>query len=284
MVSGPRTARTPWWRAAWFVLLAVACSWVPLFALLATTGDPAANVLSGALWVAGGLGPALAAVIVAAAADGGTGLRRLWHSLTRWRLGRWYLLLLAPAPVAVTAVVAAAAAGPAQIDIAGLAQWYLLPALFLGGVLLGGLEEIGWRGHLLPTLQERWSALAASVVVGLVWSAWHVPLFFLDNTTQASTSMGWFTVQAVGLSVVFTWLYNSSRGSTLLAVLVHGAVNAWYTAAVRGLAPDTLETFMPYAALLIAAAAALLLWRYGAAHLSRRQRATWSVPPAGART
>lgn len=66
-----------------FVLLALACSWVPWAVVLASTGDPSAGLSSGLLWAAGGFGPAAAAVIVAAATDGRAGLRRLWHGLRR---------------------------------------------------------------------------------------------------------------------------------------------------------------------------------------------------------
>lgn len=178
-------------------------------------------------------------------------------------------------------MLSAAALGGASVDRSGLAQWYLLPALFAGGVVLGGLEEVGWRGYLLPGLQDRWSALTASLAVGVVWAVWHAPLFLMSGTTQASTAFGWFMLQALGLSVVFTWLFNATGGSMLLAVLVHGALNAWYSAAVQWLAPDTVGTFMPYAALLTAIVAGLLVWRYGPAQLARQGRHAWRGSPAG---
>ena len=264
------------WAGA-FVVLSIACTWVPLFAVLRLTGDPTASSGSTALWVLGGLGPAIAAFAIAAAGDGREGIRALARGMLHWRLGRWYLLLLAPLPVGAAAVLIAAVTGPAELDMAGLAEWYLLPVLFVGGVILGGFEEVGWRGYLLPRLQERWSALTASVAVGLVWSVWHTPLFLMQGTTQASVSIVWFTVQAVALSIVLTWAYNSTRGSVLLAVLAHGALNAWYTAAVQWLAPDTLETFTAYAALILVAGAAVLLWHFGPRDLSAQPRNRWST-------
>ena len=263
--------------AACFVGLAFAFSWVPLGIVAVTTGDPTATPESVALWALAGLGPGLAAFVVATASEGRRGLATLLRGLRHWRVGRWYALLLAPLPVALAAVLIAVAVGPARLELAGPAEVALLPVLLLNGIAFGGLEEIGWRGYLLPRLQEHASALVASVLVGLVWSMWHAPLFLLEGTSQASASLFWFTVQAVALSILATWAYNGSDGSVLLLIGAHGALNASYAAAVRWLAPEALATFTPYAALLVAACAAVVLWRYGPESLSRRPRQRWSA-------
>lgn len=265
--------------SAWtrrFVSLALALSWAPWGMVLLVGGDPGVGG-SAVLWALGGLGPMVAAVLAAAASDGRAGIGRLGRGLLRWRVGRWYLLLLAGLPVGALAVLGAVTVGPATFDPAQLSRWLLLPVLFLSGVVAGGLEEIGWRGYLLPRLQGRHSALAASVLIGLVWSAWHAPLFLMEGTSQASASVVWFSVQAVALSVVLTWAYNSTGGSLLLAVLAHGSLNAWYSGTVLWLAPDAQGDFVPYASVLLVAAAAGILWRYGPDSLSGHPRQTW--PP-----
>ena len=154
----------------------------------------------------------LAAGISAAVFDSRLGLKWLLAGMRRWRVGRWYLLLLAPLPVAVTCAGAVAISTGQQAP--GFGDWLMLPLLFLSGVVFGSLEEIGWRGYLLPVLQQRWSALVSSLAIGLLWALWHVPLFFLVGTTQASTSPVWFTLQAVGLPIVLGWVFNGSGGNT----------------------------------------------------------------------
>jgi uncharacterized protein len=121
-----------------FVVTALLVSWVPWLVLLASSGDPFAGPTSMLLWILGGYGPPLAACLVVVVDDGRPSLGRLLHGLGSWRLGRWYLVLLLPLPVAIVAVVAAVAAGDAAVEVAGPTHWMLVPAMLLGGVLLGG--------------------------------------------------------------------------------------------------------------------------------------------------
>lgn len=280
---GPRAARPGWQRSAAFLLLAFVLSWMPWLALVATTGDALAGPGSTALWVAGGFGPTVAALLVAGLFDGRAGLRELIGGLRRWRLGRWYLALVLPLPVALLAVVVTVSTGPASLEVAGLGHWLLLPVMLLGGVLLGGLEEVGWRGYLLPRLQTAVGPVVASVVIGLVWALWHTPLFVLDSTSQTSFSPTWFTLHAVALSLVLTWVYNGSGGSVLLAVLFHGVVNGSYGAAVGGIAPEALDGFLAPTTVAFAVIAAVVFVRFP--HLGGpggRPRAT--LPAVGAVT
>ena len=91
-------------------------------------------------------------------------------------------------------------------------------------------EEIGWRGFAQDRLQARWSPLQASVVIGLVWALWHVPLFFVPGTFQYQ--LGWhsprfwiFSASLIPLSIVMTWVYNRAGRSTLAAALIHFSGN-----------------------------------------------------------
>ncbi|TVP64402.1 MAG: CPBP family intramembrane metalloprotease [Nitriliruptor sp.] len=246
-------------RAVAFVLLAILLSWLPLGLLLVTDGDPAAGAGAMVLWLLGGLGPGLAAVLLSWHHEGRAGLRRILSSLTRWRLGRHGWLLLVPLVVGLLGVAVAVWVGEASWEIAGPSYLLLVPVLLVGGVVFGGLEEIGWRGHLQPLLQVRLSGLAAALVVGVVWSVWHAPLFLLSGTTQATSSPVWFTLGGLALAVLFAWVWNISGGNLLLLVLLHGALNGWYTAAVQGLAPEALGAGFELVTALAAAGLALVL-------------------------
>jgi membrane protease YdiL (CAAX protease family) len=91
--------------------------------------------------------------------------------------------------------------------------------------LLGGplFEEVGWRGFLLDELQRCRPVLVSTVVVALVWAAWHLPLLISEPTDQRPPLP--FLVWILGQAFVLTWIYNTSAGSVLLAILFHTAVN-----------------------------------------------------------
>jgi membrane protease YdiL (CAAX protease family) len=90
-------------------------------------------------------------------------------------------------------------------------------------VLTNG-EEMGWRGYALPRLQAKHSALVSSLIVGVIWSAWHLPKF-IGMGLSSEHSFAWFTVAHLALAVLYTWLYNNTRGSLLLVALFHAVGN-----------------------------------------------------------
>jgi membrane protease YdiL (CAAX protease family) len=92
------------------------------------------------------------------------------------------------------------------------------------------IEELGWRGYLLDRLQEKYSALASSLILGILWSLWHLPTFFIRDSYQASLGIGtpafwWFFAGIIPLTFVFTWIYNNTNRSTLAVILFHAMVN-----------------------------------------------------------
>lgn len=258
-----------------FVVLALTFSWGPWGVLLLTTADHTADGRSWLLWGLGGLGPAVAAFAVVGVAEGRVGIRNRLARLRRWRLGRFGWLLLAPLAVGLAAVVLLVGATDAAWDAAGPGFLVTVPLLLIAGVFFGGLEELGWRGELQPRLQRRMHPAVAAVVVGLVWTLWHAPLFLLDSTTQAGTAAGWFTLGAIALSVVFAAVLNASGGNVVLLVLLHGALNGWYGVVVQGLAPDVLDAgFGAVTAVVASSIAVLVLWRSGGSLYAPRGEAS----------
>lgn len=287
MTRIPTAPRTSWHDAAdasgvlRFGVAAFVLSWVPWGALLALGGNPTAGALDSALWILGGFGPALAAVAVAWR-DGPGHVRQLLAGLLRWRVGaRWYAALLIPLGVGLLAATLAILVGSAQREAADVGSALLLiaPLFLLNTVVLGGNEEIGWRGYALPRLQQRMSALAASLLLGIVWVAWHAPLFFMTETTQRELTPPMFVANAMALSAILTWLYNGTAGSLLLAVLFHGAINTWYSVTLAGLVPDSPQAFVTAATIVAVAFAIGLVALYGPRSLSRGTRSrTGSAP------
>jgi hypothetical protein len=156
--------------------------------------------------------------------------------MVRWRVGlQWYAVaLFLPVAIVLVALYLVALLGGPTPTAAAFAGWYTLPLIFLSTTLLKGpfTEEPGWRGFLLPRLQSFYSPLVASLVVGVIWASWHLPLLISDPTSQRPPLQ--FFVLVVAQSVVFTWVYNGTRGSVLLVILMHGAFNSFAGFLVRG--------------------------------------------------
>jgi membrane protease YdiL (CAAX protease family) len=126
--------------------------------------------------------------------------------------------------------------GGPTVDWSGLQPLYtVVPGMIMLIILAGFGEEFGWRGFALPRLQTRYNALVSSIIVGTLWSIWHIPLYFLEGSLQYAFRMDaglipvilGYTVWLIAWSIQYTWLFNNTKGSVLLAAVFHGAGNAW---------------------------------------------------------
>ncbi|HVG47532.1 MAG TPA: CPBP family intramembrane glutamic endopeptidase, partial [Rubellimicrobium sp.] len=178
---------------------------------------PYARAEDGIPWFT--FGPAIAAILMAALIGGWSALKTLLASVIRWHVAPvWYLVALGlPFLIQLVAVwlnPRFGAPAPNWSAIPPLAQ--VLPMVALFAVFSGPLgEEIGWRGFALPRLLERHSALMASLILGAVWAVWHLPLILVDDFTTYGAFM------PVIAAIVFTWVHQNTRGSVLLAILMH---------------------------------------------------------------
>ena len=188
------------------------------------------------LWhFAGAFGPLLAAVIVAIATEGASGLRRLGSSLIRWQAPlRWwaFTLLFSPGLFLAAAAVMRLVDGEwldfgqfgSITEYPGVAGWIGLPVWIL---TFGLGEETGWRGYALPRLQQGgWSAMRATYLVGGLWALWHLPTFSYNYDEFGPFIFIGFFIGIMAGAVLLTSLYNSTGGSLLLCVLWHGIYNA----------------------------------------------------------
>lgn len=121
----------------------------------------------------------------------------------------------------VAALVTVLLGRPADIRPVGLNALVLVTFVMVVG------EEVGWRGFALPALLERVRVLPASIVLGLLWGAWHLPTFFLPNMPQASFPLPAYLLHTTALSVVFAWLFFRTQGSVFYATFLHGSVNTF---------------------------------------------------------
>ncbi len=254
--------------------------WIPL--VLAEHGLMAVPIAPTLLLFAGTYAPTITAIGLTVWRWRGRGLRTLFGQALRWRVGYWWyvIAIVGPALVMGGAVGMHLLLGGTAPQFPALQRWPLVLINFVAVLLLGGPlgEEFGWRGFALPLLQQRLSVGWASLVLGSVWGVWHLPLFFTRMTLQHTLPVELFLAQTVGLTIIFTWFYNSTGGSLLIILLAHTAVNT--LAQPLGIVPAATGSLRPYVL------STLLVWVGALAVLYRAQPAhrTWGMTPhAGTR-
>lgn len=158
---------------------------------------------------------------------------RAWaRQITRWRVSWYWWVVALGLPLAMTAAVTGVLVGiGGPVD---LGQSLPAPGLFVvvflfGLTVSGGLnEEPGWRGFAQARLNDRYSALTASLIVGVVWAGWHLPYFFAPVTPHSEfpfvNQVGWF-FGILTLSVILAWAYNNT-GSVLIVMVLHAMANS----------------------------------------------------------
>jgi uncharacterized protein len=149
---------------------------------------------------------------------------------------RWYLVILLFVPIlnGLAALLDALSGGTggtwgeAALNFLTNPSSIILSILFT--TLFPFIEELGWRGYVLDRLQEKNNALMSSLILGFVWSLWHLPTFFIRDSYQASLGIGtpafwWFFAGIIPLTFAFTFIYNNTNRSTLAVILFHAMVN-----------------------------------------------------------
>ena len=214
--------------------------------------------------------PAIAALAIVVYKTRWAGTRRFLGRLLLWRAPMaWYAFLLLGIPLLFYAGALWKGLSPAELVPVSAVGAYLV-ALALHAIK-GPVEEIGWRGFMLPLLQRKMSPLWAGLVIGVIWGIWHLPAFFLSGTEHSAWSFTDFFVGTIALSLIATALFNASKGSILLPALFHLQVN-------NPLWPDA----QPYDTIPFVLAALAVIWLNRDSMLRRDGGVTTIVPAAHA--
>jgi membrane protease YdiL (CAAX protease family) len=181
-------------------------------------------------------GPTLAAFIMTATTEGRTGVRRLLGRFVLWRVGiKWYLFALLGVPLIMVLGTMVYSMDLPNLGALG-GPSYLLSylATFALVIVLGGplFEEPGWRGFALPRMERLHGPLLASLILGVLWALWHLPEFLVPSWAASSGGGGvlgitLFTLTALTFTIVITWVFNNTRASLLLAILVHASIDTF---------------------------------------------------------
>jgi len=168
---------------------------------------------------------------------------------------KWYAvaLLLSPLFKLVAAGLNILSGAKLPNNIHWIAQSDLLFSIIMAVFIISIGEEPGFRGFALPRFLNRYTALAASLIVGVLHAIWHIPLFITGDDSPITT-----TIVIISGSILFTWLFNKTNGSVLIAMLLHTSVDVWkdiFQPVFVGADAQRLETW--YVALFIAMAVLL---------------------------
>ncbi len=225
-----------------FFVIAFAGAWLALLPLVLDThgfGLVPLTFPDVVCFLLGGLaGPTLASFVMTAVTSGKAGVRQLLRRYVLWRVGiQWYLLVLFGPPI-VLLLGETIFLGATPLN-ALIAKW---PEIFTSYLPLVGiivvfaqlLEEPGWTGFAVPRLQQKYGPLLGACILGVFWALWHLPTLFINSDIgsgqvplpEVLPSMGRLILLAVMSRIIWTWVFNNTRGSILMAILLHAASDA----------------------------------------------------------
>jgi membrane protease YdiL (CAAX protease family) len=134
-------------------------------------------------------------------------------------------------------------------------------------------EEPGWRAFATPRLQHHLGALGSSVILGVIWALWHLPLWFLEGTPQYSLPFVPFAISCVTETILLTWIYNNTKGSLAMTSLFHFSINTSVGVIVGLLGWVPVEEYFWIQTAVLALYAALVIIFFGDGKLSRKPMA-----------
>ncbi len=182
--------------------------------------------------IIGAFAPMLAAITLVAQEAGWQGIKSFFGQVLDFHFKPVYALIALGLPLLLHLIAhyLALALGldvaetlfPSEMVVSPL--FLAIPYFFLMMLIGGGQEEFGWRGYAQEPLQEKMGVIPASLVIGLVWGFWHLPLWFMAGDLHSAYSFFAFVLMTTGLSIVYAWLYNAS-GKKLIVVIFFHAMN-----------------------------------------------------------
>ncbi|HXL81736.1 MAG TPA: CPBP family intramembrane glutamic endopeptidase [Pyrinomonadaceae bacterium] len=214
-----------------FFLFTFSATWICWAASSAISNGSAAaapwlGVVASAVFLLGVFAPALVALALTKRNDGRTATQLLLGRIFKWNVGwRWYLFALAYMAVVKLSVAVVHRMVTGAWPRFGQTPWYLMVGAIAVSTWAQAGEEIGWRGYALPRLAKHFGLAPASIILGIIWATWHLPLFFFPGNDLLGQSFPLYLLQVTAVSVAMAWLYWRTGGSLLLVMLLHAAVN-----------------------------------------------------------
>lgn len=214
-------------------------------------------------------GPAISAVVMTFIVAGKAGLQSFRRSIRQWRVPwQWYLFVLLGIPALVMLGIIVQPGALESFKGFSTSLWVGYPFSLLAAFFGVGLgEEPGWRGFALPRMQKQYGPLLGSLLLGLLWSCWHLPDFLTASKGGGEgtdlftflTNFPIFTVAVTSLAVIMTWLSNHTQRSLFIAILAHASIDAPEVAGWTALFPAVSMIGLHWALLISFTIPALLI-------------------------
>lgn len=212
-----------------FFLLTYAVSWtcfISVAILSYKTLSTELTALKSGLVLLGTITPSLAALWITAQSGIAGETQTLLKQIVKWRVNiKWYLFAAGYMVIIKLSVALIHNLITGAWPRFGQEAWYLMVAAILVSTWVQAGEEIGWRGFALPHMTEKFGLAVSTLILGVIWACWHLPLFFVKGADTFGQSFPLYLIQVTLLSVAMGWLYWRTQGSLLLIMLMHAAVN-----------------------------------------------------------
>ncbi|MHA2428767.1 MAG: CPBP family intramembrane glutamic endopeptidase, partial [Candidatus Hermodarchaeia archaeon] len=202
------------------------------------------------------------------------GIRKLVEKLAIWRFGiGWYLAALSPFAIALLAIGLYIGLGNPIPGPHMPFDWITGLFWLIVSVVVGATgEELGWRGFALPRLQSRFNALGSSLILGVFWGFWHLPIYLLIGFEEGQFDFLNFLsyiMLIVFISIIITWIVNNTNGSVLGATIFHASFNFSLALFVEILGLIQLQWYFLAIIILYSIYAITIVIIYGYTHLSK---------------
>ena len=252
-----------------YLAMAFGIAWLFWIPVAITGRDYQSSPLLLFLVLAGVFGPGIAGILLTYLEKGKEGSRDFWQRMFEFRRIQpiWYLIIILLWPfLHVSAILLSNLMGGDAPDYEFVKQIILqplsIPIVFILYLIQAGLEELGWRGYLLERLQGSMGLTKSSLIIGIVHSLWHLPLFWVVGTNQINMGFGldfaFYVTFVIASSVYTTWCYIGNGHSTLAATLLHCTGNLSFD--IFGTSPESLQHRMYIVLMALGAIIIIRVW------------------------
>ncbi|MDR2907799.1 MAG: CPBP family intramembrane metalloprotease [Bacteroidales bacterium] len=211
-----------------FFVITFLWSWLCFFGAIWTEQSSSQSGAFSLLFIMAFFGPAIGALISIRTTKGKGAIRKFLKSFLSLNFGWkvWLSIFLVLGSVSIIAWYLPELFGAEKLPY-NIPPIYMLPMFLLMMIFLsGGQEEIGWRGYILPYLEKRFGLMTGTLILGVIWAIWHLPLWFSEAVNQSYMNFFAFMLLVIGASYFFSWIIAASGNRPMSGLVVHGLFNA----------------------------------------------------------
>ena len=207
--------------------------------------------------------PLFAACILVYKEEGRAGINKLLKRIVDFkRITKkiWYIpVIFLPLVIYFLVYIIICLAGLPMADKFQI-SWLTIPVLFIFFFLGAIAEEVGYTGYAIEPMQQRFGALAASIIIGIPWAVWHYPSIIQQGHNL--TWIAWGTLGTIAVRVLIVWIYNNTGKSLFACILFHTMINLGRPLFPKDATHNPLVDYpgIHYSMMAIAAVVVIFFW------------------------